>query len=169
MPLRPVPSPLLRWAGLLLPLSALAIVLFYALAWLRDNRAPVVDLAGYRDGGTALVARVERCVLAPQMVMVRGWAVRRGEEFPRQRARVVILDARGVARELDTAWLPREDLGPALKQALGDGRLYRVPGFAASLDLRRIPRPASPVRMALAWQEGDARLQVPLACQGHLP
>ncbi|MFT4198307.1 MAG: hypothetical protein QM601_10455 [Pseudoxanthomonas sp.] len=163
------PAALQRWAGGLLLLVALGLAAFYVLAFVGDNRAPLVDLGGYRAGGDRFAVRVERCVLAPEMVLVRGWAVRRGQDAPRMRARVVMVDAAGRARELDTVSLPREDLQRTLQAALGDDRQYRVPGFAASLDLHRIARPVSPVRLLLAWQQGEERFVLPLACKGKLP
>lgn len=158
------------WAGIGVAVCALGFGAFYLLQFRRDNAAAAVDLAGIAPAPAGLFFHVtEDCRLMADRVVVRGWAVRKGQSWPLTRNRVVMRLADGRVVALDTAWLQRPKLAGAIHAQTRDKTLYYAAGFAASLNLAAAGINAHGARLFVDWEQGNTRALLPLDCAEVVP
>ncbi len=153
--------------NLFLPACALLLAAFYLLMFRRDNAAPVVDLAGYRAGNDAgFQYWMDECRSNGRKVAAAGWVVREGHGASVRTVRLVLVDAGdGRARALKTTQLDRIDVSEEINRRTGGAVRYRNAGFVASLNLAAADPPVGPGTLQIAYDDGDARVLLPLRCR----
>lgn len=152
-------------AWMFLLVAALACGLYFHAQYRADNAAPELDISSYRrDPPESLAASTEHCHWTARKISVVGWIARRGVGAGVRRVRAVVVDPAGRAVAMKTSLRDREDVSTRLNQRFGDRTRYRNAGFSASLSLSvagPMPRDA---RVFLAYDDGQLRALVPLAC-----
>ena len=150
-----------------LVLAGLSIVRWQSLTRLEPFDGNVVGQAP----ATALLGRVERCVLSSRRFEVAGWMARAGVVRGPHVTRVVLRDDRdGRLWQLPTELPPRSDVNFRLNHGEGGRVDYTTSGYAASLDVRRA-KPRIPAgQVLIAFDEGLAPagtqyVLVPIACR----
>jgi len=144
---------------------------FYFLLFRQHNAASLVDLAPYGPGtADGLQYRVDKCWATKKKVAITGWVVRPGKQTGRRRVRIVMLDrADGRAHALSTSLVQRNDVD-ALLSGQGSKHVdYRLPGFAASLNLTFAAKTVHDGQLYLLYDDDEGRGLVPLPCDVRWP
>lgn len=158
-------------ARLFLVGSLLGLTAFYLLLYKRDNAAPSFDISKFQTSDSGeFQYQLDRCHSGEKKVAVTGWATRKGRGATRRSMRVIVIDgADGSAYALKTELQERADVTKLLNQRFSDHVQYRHAGFSASLNLKTASRNIANGRLYLAYDDGDARVLLPLSCNLQWP
>lgn len=159
------------FTSLFLSVCALLLAAFYLILFRRDNAASVVDLIGFRIGNDeGFQYQLDRCWSNGRKAAASGWVVRKGHGTTRRIVRVVILDHDGNrAYAMKTSMQGRDDVAELLRRRLADGIEYRSAGFTASLNLKTANRHIGNGQLYIAYDDGDARVLLPIPCNVEWP
>lgn len=154
----------------LVPCGA-ALLAFHLLLFLRDNSAPMADLADFRRGpDNGFIYHVEQCRSNGKQIAVHGWLVRKGRGAGRRTIRVIALDSAGRPHAIKTSLRQRDDVDDLIAKRLGDGIAYRNTGFVASINLAVAGERLDGEHLYLAYDDGDEQVLLPISCRaGQAP
>ena len=160
-----------RAFALLLLVVLLAVLGFHVALFREWNRAPLVTFEDTQpDSRNDIVHHLEGCVSHGSRLTVRGWVAKRGTGPGRLRTRVLILDrADGRLYAMRTDVTRRQDVRRQLNARFNDTVDYTHAGFSASLNLHAAGRAIVDGQAVLAYDNGQSRAVIPLACEVKWP